>query len=95
MQNYPACKDLNGLVLFLTFCFVFPLLPVVPPLKFGSLVDSKPFSDEESSMITQSMPTEGPKVPLNGKNELILCFLNTSIKPFLDYSHTLMSSMIT
>ena len=77
MQNYPACKDLNGLVLFLTFCFVFPLLPVVPPLKFGSLVDSKPFSDEESSMITQSMPTEGPKVPLNGKNVLSFCFLNT------------------
>ena len=79
MQSYPACKDLNGSVLFLTFCFVFPLLPVVPPLKFGSLVDSKPFSDEESSMITQSMPTEGPKVPLNGKNELIFCFLNSWI----------------
>ena len=44
----------------------------MPPLKFGSLVDSKPFSDEESSMITQSMPTEGPKVPLNGKNEDLL-----------------------
>ena len=53
---------------FSHFAFNFPLLLVVPPLKFGSLVDSKPFSDEESSMITQSMTTEGPKVPLNGKN---------------------------
>ncbi|WAR29215.1 KIZ-like protein [Mya arenaria] len=38
----------------------------VPRLKFGSLVDSKRFSDDESSMITQSMATDnGPKVPLN------------------------------
>ncbi|XP_060558323.1 uncharacterized protein LOC132718621 isoform X3 [Ruditapes philippinarum] len=37
----------------------------VPPLKFGSLVDSKPFSDEESSMITQSMNTDVQKIPLN------------------------------
>ncbi|XP_052273957.1 centrosomal protein kizuna-like isoform X3 [Dreissena polymorpha] len=38
----------------------------VPPLKFGSLIDSKRFSDDESSMITQSMTTDnGPKVPLN------------------------------
>jgi len=42
----------------------------VPPLKFGSLVDSKPFTDDDSSMITQSMTTDnGPKVPLNGKVE--------------------------
>ncbi|KAK3576771.1 hypothetical protein CHS0354_014585 [Potamilus streckersoni] len=36
----------------------------VPLLKFGSLID-RPFSDEESSMISQSLPTEGPRVPLN------------------------------
>ncbi|WAR19563.1 hypothetical protein MAR_001401 [Mya arenaria] len=46
-------------------------LPWTPPApvsrdKFGSLVDSKRFSDDESSMITQSMATDnGPKVPLN------------------------------
>ncbi|KAL4239074.1 hypothetical protein ACF0H5_003777 [Mactra antiquata] len=37
----------------------------VPPLMFGSLVDSKPFSDDESSMITQSMNTDVQRVPLN------------------------------
>ena len=56
-------------LIFSHISFNFSHLLVVPPLKFGSLVDSKPFSDEESSMITQSMPTEGPKVPLNGKNK--------------------------
>lgn len=38
----------------------------VPPLKFGSLVDSKHFTDEESSMITQSMNTDtNNRLPLN------------------------------
>lgn len=44
---------------------------LVPPLMFGSLVDSKPFSDEESSMITQSMNTDVQRVPLNGKIEYV------------------------
>ncbi|XP_052057786.1 centrosomal protein kizuna-like isoform X3 [Mytilus californianus] len=39
----------------------------VPPLKFGSLVDSKQHSDDEdTTMVTPSVPTDGPRVPLNG-----------------------------
>ncbi|CAC5378611.1 unnamed protein product [Mytilus coruscus] len=38
----------------------------VPPLKFGSLVDSKQHSDDEdTTMVTPSVPTDGPRVPLN------------------------------
>lgn len=39
----------------------------VPPLKFGSLVDSKQHSDDEdTTMVTPSVPTDAPKIPLNG-----------------------------
>jgi hypothetical protein len=42
---------------------------LVPPLKFGSLVDSKQHSDDEdTTMVTPSVPTEGSRVPLNGKS---------------------------
>jgi hypothetical protein len=42
------------------------VLLVVPPLKFGSMLD-KPFSDDEtSSFFDQSMPKK-PAVPLNGE----------------------------
>ncbi|XP_071164102.1 centrosomal protein kizuna-like isoform X8 [Mytilus edulis] len=38
----------------------------VPPLKFGSLVDSKQHSDDEdTTMVTPSVPTDGPRIPLN------------------------------
>ncbi|XP_069118580.1 centrosomal protein kizuna-like isoform X2 [Argopecten irradians] len=38
----------------------------VPPLKFGSLVDKQFGSDDESTtMLTPSVPTDAPKVPLN------------------------------
>ena len=60
--------------LYCVFDVVFSLCPhAVPRLKFGSLVDSnRAISDEESSMITQSMnTTDGPKVPLNGKTVLL------------------------
>ncbi|CAG2235407.1 unnamed protein product [Mytilus edulis] len=37
-----------------------------PPLKFGSLVDSKQHSDDEdTTMVTPSVPTDGPRIPLN------------------------------
>lgn len=49
---------------FLLFFF----LNSVPPLKFGSLVDSKQHSDDEdTTMVTPSVPTDGPRIPLNGK----------------------------
>ncbi|CAG2235322.1 unnamed protein product [Mytilus edulis] len=35
-------------------------------LKFGSLVDSKQHSDDEdTTMVTPSVPTDGPRIPLN------------------------------
>ncbi|OWF53393.1 centrosomal protein kizuna-like isoform X2 [Mizuhopecten yessoensis] len=38
----------------------------VPPLKFGSLVDKQFGSDDETTtMLTPSVPTDAPKVPLN------------------------------